>query len=116
MTLKRYYGTYQEENNETQKGKDQSLFSGRSLWGINLIQSLPIGMEISNLVFSENYIILKVLEIKFHTIFNLYYFVDSTHCDKLTQNFSFKRKKINNGYLRTNHKLRTTKTQNKPLK
>ena len=52
-------------------------------------------MEISYLFFSENYIILKVLEIKFHSIFNLYYFVNSTHCDKLTQNFSFKHKKIN---------------------
>ena len=115
MTLKCYYDTYKEENNETKQCKDQSPFSSRSLWGINLIQTLPIGVEISNLFFSETNIILKVLEIKFHTIFNLYYFVDSTHCDKLTQNFSFKHEKINNGYLRTNHELRT-KTQNKPLK
>ena len=115
MTLKCYYDTYKEENNETKQCKDQSPFSSRSLWGINLIQTLPIGVEISNLFFSETNIILKVLEIKFHTIFNLYYFVDSTHCDKLTQNFGFKHEKINNGYLRTNHKLRT-ETQNKPLK
>ena len=73
-------------------------------------------MEISNLFLSKTYIILKVLEIEFHTIFNLYDFVESTHCDKETQNSSFKHKKINISEQTTNSehlKLRTNHFKNK---